>query len=541
MDAHDFVCYDVSCESVVGVKEFQVAEALLEGRQEQLSQEVPSQWGPVHLFDLCLTFGHVYTAVAMAQRGIEGCRLEAYHLKRVWSDPPFSYEKSAFEYDDSEDGDDSDDDPESESGDDRVYPACFTCKMGWVACYRCCFGFPPNQGVWMKDWDVHLEDASMAAEQTAEQPLVRFTLEALHKGASLPFAVSEQAMAHLLDLAILTGNKEAAKRCVEQSKLRPLRRWSWDGLFDSPLGKRGGACNLSGNYSLWIASMRLEVRDQALLLAALSAGVKLQGLRGRFDYNYHYPELTFREAVSFSTSPWADFAELLPHEENKWVRNKATVRVVGNFFVDSEPGICLASLCTERMKKAQLAGHSLQNFKVEATSPYILTLPGCFELTLLDAAILLGQSDSAALCAAAGVELSFTGCFLLQNYVTPARSVLCAAIHEALALSWRFEISQKGIALYQLIASDRTLMEASVVHQICLFSMEMPRIVQELQMWDEANAWCQLRTGSRSRCPPNFKSDPKGGFLGYLIWNLVWSTFCIVRFRFALLESRVDE
>ena len=81
----DFVCYSHSPETVLGVKEFQIAQALLEGRAELLSQPVPvpSHWAnPAHLFDLCLTFGRFDTAWAMAERGVKGCRLEAHHLMR---------------------------------------------------------------------------------------------------------------------------------------------------------------------------------------------------------------------------------------------------------------------------------------------------------------------------------------------------------------------------------------------------------------------------------------------------------------------------
>ena len=44
--------------------------------QEALSRLLPSQWGMVHLFDLCLWFRHVDTACALALRSVEGCILE---------------------------------------------------------------------------------------------------------------------------------------------------------------------------------------------------------------------------------------------------------------------------------------------------------------------------------------------------------------------------------------------------------------------------------------------------------------------------------
>jgi len=90
LDVRSLAVYDEE-DRLVGVKEFHVAQALLEGRQEELSQLLPSQWGMVHLFDLCLWFGHADTAWAMAMRGVEGCILEDHHLGPFSRDSPVGY------------------------------------------------------------------------------------------------------------------------------------------------------------------------------------------------------------------------------------------------------------------------------------------------------------------------------------------------------------------------------------------------------------------------------------------------------------------
>ncbi len=80
----DFLRYDWICGDdagvdtswgIVGVNEFQIAKAVLGGHLESLSQKVPSQWGSVHLFNVCLRFGLHDTAWALAEAGVKGCIL----------------------------------------------------------------------------------------------------------------------------------------------------------------------------------------------------------------------------------------------------------------------------------------------------------------------------------------------------------------------------------------------------------------------------------------------------------------------------------
>ena len=102
--------------------------------QEELSQLLPSQWGMVDLFDLCLWFGHVDTALALAMRGVEGCVLEDHHLG------PFSRDSSVRR------------------------GSCYC--QGRDTCRYCCWAFPVDQGIWMEDWDVDLFDFNDEGEPT---------------------------------------------------------------------------------------------------------------------------------------------------------------------------------------------------------------------------------------------------------------------------------------------------------------------------------------------------------------------------------------
>ena len=463
----DFVCYSHSSpEIVLGVKEFQIAQALLEGRAELLSQPVPvpSHWAanPVHLFDLCLTFGHFDTAWAMAERGVEGCRLEAYHLKRDCHDR------------------------------DIDWWGCGNCIDDWETCEQCCFGFPVEQGIWMTDWNSNLSNAAEAARRTAEQPLVRTVLEVLRsKAVPHALAISDEAMTHLLDIAVLIGDREAAVRCAERSRLRPLRRWSWEEIFRTyfdPCSDLETKMRLSSRF--------LELRDRGMLLAALSAGVELQGLQK----SYGRTPIPFRVSVALTGTPWTDFADLLPPPDTPWVPPEENV--FGDFFlkVDRIGEIEMPYLCKDLLEIAQRAQVPLAALNV--TYPYADDFYMCIQsLSLLDCAILFGQSDCAALLATEGVELSDHGSkLLLEDGLLDAeperRPAATAAAHAALSKVWKSEIAAKGIAIYQLMKKllQGRPFPALMVDEVVVMSMDVPKIIQGLDLWEEASAWCQSRT-----------------------------------------------
>ena len=112
---------------VLGVKEYQVVKHLLGGEKELIEALVESQWGPVHLFDLCLWYGHIDTALALARGNVKGCKLETYHLEATID--------AAL-------------DPRHRNWP----PKDSQCNCRWSRCQLCCWGFPLDQGIWMKLW-----------------------------------------------------------------------------------------------------------------------------------------------------------------------------------------------------------------------------------------------------------------------------------------------------------------------------------------------------------------------------------------------------
>ncbi|CAK9080847.1 Uncharacterized protein SCF082_LOCUS38518 [Durusdinium trenchii] len=395
----------------------------------------------------------------MAERGVEGCRLEAHHLKRTFHNRGFD------EW------------------------SCWMCHDSWKTCEQCCFGFPVEQGVWMKDWDASLPNAANAARQTAEQPLVRNVLEAL-RSDSVPqsLAISEEAMANLLDIAILIGDREAAVRCAEQSRLRPLRRWSWKGIFHLYRWAFGGVTAARDNIWLYSYVYRLELGDRGMLLAALSAGVELQGLLGPVH------QVPFRVAVALTGTPWTDFADLLPPPDTPWVPPEKNG--LGEFFL-KYIGSGKVYLRKDLLEIAQRVQVPLAALNVSCSDLDYLNL-FCPSLSLLDCAILLGQSDCAALLARAGAEVSGYGSDLLLKDgaldAEPARRpAAMAAAHSALSKVWKSEIAAKGIAIYQLtkkLLKGRPF-PACLVDEVVAFSMNAPKIIERLDLREEASAWCK--------------------------------------------------
>lgn len=150
------------------------------------------------LFDLCAWFGYNDTALALAQHGVAGCTFEEYHLRpysKAKKIPGFSrHLQFADSY-----------------GDYRACPFCQYKSLRDVddTCRFCCFGWPVDNGTWMRDWDAPLREAVEAAEQAAEQPFVRGLLEMILSSEELPFNLSTDGRARLLDIAILVGDKES--------------------------------------------------------------------------------------------------------------------------------------------------------------------------------------------------------------------------------------------------------------------------------------------------------------------------------------------
>eukprot|EP00438_Fugacium_kawagutii_P006859 Skav225876 [mRNA] locus=scaffold1705:37895:38761:- [translate_table: standard] len=216
----------------------------------------------------------------------------------------------------------------------------------------------------MNDWEAPLHLAAAAA-QAAE---VRDILEASHAQPS------RQEAARLLDVAILTGNDQAAASFAQTYPARPLRRWRADEL----------------------------AQQGPVLLAALRAGADFEGLHVDCG-SVTLPLLRFCALLG-------NWQEFLPAES--WPSHEVWV---GELFLSDWPwdenGELLHSLCMQKLQNAKSGGWALK---------YICTglvdEENHHRASLLDLAILCGQSDCAESLADAGVELD-PSCLALHKRV----------------------------------------------------------------------------------------------------------------------------
>ena len=305
--------------------------------QEDLNQLLPSQWGMVHLFDLCLWFGHLDTAWALALRGVEGCVLEDHHLG------PFCRDSSFRDCD---------------------------CQ-GWDTCPYCCWAFPVDQGIWMEDWDVDLGHAIGAAREAAATPLTRAMLDLCSRHMDLPFSGSRKTMERLLDIAILTGNQEATINLAKKCQLRPLRRWVMNWYNED--------CCKAVRTALWAGA---DFQD--LMVKDLWSGEDIP-----------FPQALFLEC---KLEDWQEVRHLLPGGHDLRRPRKLHPRCGQFFLAFHEPDGCW-KLSVGKIRSADDAGVDLHFFSVavgrrnDAHSAHITG----FFVSLLDMAIWCGQSDCRSL------------------------------------------------------------------------------------------------------------------------------------------------
>ncbi|CAE7562285.1 unnamed protein product [Symbiodinium sp. CCMP2456] len=345
---------------ILDVDEFQVAKALLAGETELLGREVDSG---EHLFDLCCHFGHESTAAAMISYRVPGCVFKGSHSLRS---PPAC---------------------ESLGSRQALRGVC-KC-VGRKTCRHCSWGISDQKkGLWMEDWDASLQDAKSTAESSAAKPLVRALLEAFRSQAAVEGIDTADAMAYLLDVAILIGDAELARCCAKHCTRLPLRRWRSDELVR----------NIRDDFPLF----RAEIREEDVLIAALAAGLELQHLTVTFWGGSVAEAIVLSadtelwqrvEGLQLRLGPWPT------HEENSEMADLLLERSDGQ-----------VRLSSERMHRAKRAGLALSSFQAEV--PFVCQ--GCGDdgyvrLSLLDLAILVGQSDCSRLCGPMDiVETGFT-------------------------------------------------------------------------------------------------------------------------------------
>jgi len=407
----------------------------------------------VHLFDLCLRFGHVDTALALATGGVKGCTLEDYHLGAL--------------------PDASDVEPWS-----RRCPC-----IGWESCSRCCWGFPVENGVWMKDWDATLDAAANAAQQAAKTPLVRGILDISSHTKMLPCAMSDAAATRLLDIAMLCGNLEAATNLAKTYQARPLRRWRGDDWRDFV------------DLARW----------RFTFSAALCAGADFEGVHVKL-----VPDVPLLRILPLGFEPedWQQLEQVLPSQKNQWPSCDVTL---GDMFLTREyreDG--LWSVSAQIVQNALRAGWDLKYIWMEFEAA-----GRSYDAGLLDAAVLCGQQECAGALGSAGVELR-EDCLDLHRLAFPrdgletlrggpywvsarvscgsaseCKSAASAAAHASLTRSFQREGTEKGIALYQTLAKKfhPRGVPLALVHDILGFSMEAPKILDQLDLWDEVSGW----------------------------------------------------
>ena len=371
--------------------------------------------------------------------------------------------------------------------------------QGWDTCRYCCWAFPVEQGVWVKDWDVELhliyefgfKGAIPAAHEAAATPLTRAILDICSNDVDVPFSGSLMVMARLLDIAILTGNQKAAVNLSKKCEVRPLRRW---------------ALNLHREDCCWKAAR-----------TALWAGADFQDLMVDYSSNEDVP---FPQALFLNSKleDWQEIRHLLPKCHDLW-RPRNLDNELGRVFLENGPGVgkklSLGKICA-----AEDAGVDLEPFSVEFDDG---RGPGSF-VGLLDIAIWCGQPDCALACVDGGTELEGDDKTLawhkrvlrgeslllpdpsLYIVVVPSEAQIAAAAAGCAWLKrlWKSESSQKGIALYQMMSKmfKGRLFPMVLVQEILTFSMPVPKIIEQLDLWEHVGGWMATICGRPASAHP---------------------------------------
>ena len=308
---------------VMDVDEFQIAKSLLAGETGLLSQKV----GAKHLFEWCLEYGKQSTALAMLSHGVPGCVVKLCNITL----PPL---------------------PPAVNGGPH----------------------PEDQGVPMRDRDADIRTAKRTAEREAEMPLVRALLEACRSEKTLPAEVTAEAMARLLDIAILLRDTEPAACCASRCTRFPLRWKFVDFVVRCGWG--------------------IDIQETEILKAALAAGVGLKHLRDDCT------QLSLPEAVVLSEDAelWHQVRDLL--QLGPWPTAAPRNNKAKYLLTEAADGdLCLSF---ERLLRAKRAGLTLGTFRQRSVMG-CTACPGPgpathMYLSLLDLAILFRQRDCAALC-----------------------------------------------------------------------------------------------------------------------------------------------
>ena len=333
---------------------------------------------------------------------------------------------------------------------------------------------------------------SCAAAKTL---LLKGLLDISSRDQTLPLATSDVVAARLLDIAILCGNVEAATNLAKTYQARPLRRW--------------------GGSTMWF---RLP-----MIAAALSAGAKFQELNLLMGNAFLAMEVPLFRFVPLLFKPehWQQLGHFFPSEKNRWPTcdKELSREFLSKKLGEGGPFRRSCSVSMQKIQNALRAGWDLKYVKALLREGHPLLQRGnrSSDASFLDVAILYGQLDCAVALGSAGVELrvacldwhrrAFRGeslavcfdvfppldyvCFLDQGSALKCQSAASAAARALLTKSFQREGVEKGIALYQTLKGKfhSRGVPMAVVRDILGFSMEAPKILDQLDLWDQIGRW----------------------------------------------------
>ena len=336
----------------------------------------------------------------------------------------------------------------------------------------------------MNDRDANLWDAAKAAEKAAKTPLVKGILEICSRTEELPFTMSDEVATRLLDVAILSGNCQAAANLAKTCRVRPLRRWRGDAFSFSHL---------------------------PVLSAGLLAGANFQDLRPKYfhedgkDSVYAEVPLLLQVALAFHSEDWQQLGHFFSLEP-RWPTEDLEL---GPLFLDydrSNDG----SISMQKVQNALRSGWNLERI-------WVGLLDGDVDqkayLGLLELAILCGNPSCADALATAGVELredclewlqracrgesvvlrldAYDSEYLLVGSASECKSAASAAARASLRRSFKCEGVERGVAVYQTFTKKfhPRGVDRALVHHILSLSMDIPEILDQLDLWDEVRDW----------------------------------------------------
>ena len=392
----------------------------------------------------------------------------------------------------------------------------------------------------MKDWDEALCDwdgeddgpvgAIPAAHEAASSPLTCAMLDLCSRGMEFPFKASPKAMARLLDIAILTGNRKAAVNLSKKCQLRPLRRWAMNWTFDN--------CWNAARTALWAGAGFQDLMAKGPLLSNEEEGVP------GFHDDVPFPQALFLRS---KLEDWQEIRHLLPGCHDL-LRPRNLNNRLGEFFLEHDAHDDL-QVSKEKIRSAQDAGLDLAMWFVEVRCRGDDRLLG---VTLLDLAMWCGQPDCVEACVDGGIELKDDDRTLAWHKqvlrggvplgfplrVLSVQELRCvpsgASIAAAAAAGsawlkrlWKSESSQKGFVLYQMMLKmfKGRSFPMAVVQEILTFSMPVPKIIDQLDLWEHVHPAADCNTSDVEE-PEEMQDNGEAGTLLYIEVFVLFSFVC---------------